>query len=360
MHEVAHISPTIIVIAVLLFFGLGIAIVIIMDHKSNLPAGYQHDLFSIAGKRRDHPVESFVTTVILFGVIVALLFSLFAVLADKLGISKVKEEPAILEKLREERTTERLRHFHNAPLVNKVLLGKKHICFSCHGDFPHSKEPMIRTLMNMHTQFIGCMTCHNDPRKIKESTLSFEWLNYSGIEVKGKPFGTSKNEKTGYLSTTDDYYSKIVAYTNQDNEKKLLEITEDTKEAKEFIAIRDRLTDIDKEAIKKSFHKIVMPKGRFCSRCHTEEKKSYLPFRALGFSDRRISDVTNLNIIGLVEKYKTFYMPKLLKSGKSLPSIKVLIGSDTNTRPDAKQNSTSDKMRKDPRAWWKEQYDKKK
>ena len=103
-----------------------------------------------------------------------------------------------------------------------------------------------------------------------------------------------------------------------------------------------------------------MPKGRFCSRCHTEEKKSYLPFRALGFSDRRISDVTNLNIIGLVEKYKTFYMPKLLKSGKSLPSIKVLIGSDTNSRPDAKQNSTSDKMRKDPRAWWKEQYDKKK
>lgn len=74
MHEVAHISPTIIVIAVLLFFGLGIAIVIIMDHKSNLPAGYRNDLFSISGKRRDHPVESFVTTTILMGVIASLLF----------------------------------------------------------------------------------------------------------------------------------------------------------------------------------------------------------------------------------------------------------------------------------------------
>ena len=353
MHDVAYTSPIIIVIAVLLFFGLGVAILIIMDHKSKLPGGYRHDLFSISGKRRDHPVESFLTTTILMGIIASLLFSLFAVLGDKLGITKVKEESSLLGKLREERTTEKLRHFHNAPLVNKVLLGKKSICFSCHGDYPHSKEPMIRTLMNMHTQFAGCMTCHNDPRKVKESTLSFEWLNYSGIEVKGKPFGLSKDEATGYLTTTDDYYSKIVAFTNENNEKKLLEITEDEKEAKEFLSIRDSLSDLDKEAIKKSFHKIVMPKGRFCSRCHTEEKKSYLPFRKLGFSDRRISDVTNLNIIGLVEKYKTFYMPNLLKAEKSLPSIKVMTGSD------AKQKSTSDKMRQDPRAWWKEQYDKK-
>ena len=353
MHDVAYTSPIIIVIAVLLFFGLGVAILIIMDHKSKLPGGYRHDLFSISGKRRDHPVESFLTTTILIGIIASLLFSLFAVLGDKLGITKVKEESSLLEKLREERTTEKLRHFHNAPLVNKVLLGKKNICFSCHGDYPHSKEPMIRTLMNMHTQFAGCMTCHNDPRKIKESTLSFEWLNYSGIEVKGKPFGLSKDEATGYLTTTDDYYSKIVAFTNENNEKKLLEITEDEKEAKEFLSIRDSLSDLDKEAIKKSFHKIVMPKGRFCSRCHTEEKKSYLPFRKLGFSDRRISDVTNLNIIGLVEKYKTFYMPNLLKAEKSLPSIKVMTGSES------KQKSTSDKMRQDPRAWWKDQYDKK-
>lgn len=355
MHEVTQSAPTIIiVIAVLLFFGLGVAILILMDHKSKLPGGYQHDNFTISGNRRDHPVEAFFITTILMGIIASLLFSLFAVLGEKLGFSKIQEEPALLVKLQEERTTERLRHFHNAPLVNKVLLGKKSICVSCHGDYPHSKEPMIRTLMNMHTQFAGCMTCHNDPRKIKESTLSFEWLNYSGIEVKGKPFGTSKDETTGFLTVTDDYYSKIVAYTNKDNEKKLLEITEDTQEAKEFLAIRDKLSDIDKEAVKKGFHKIVMPKGRFCSRCHTEEEKSYLPFRALGFSDRRINDVTNLNIIGLVEKYKTFYLPNLLKAGKRLPSIEVMTG------PETKHKSTSDKMQKDPRAWWKEQYDKKK
>ena len=88
MHEVAYISPVIIVIAVLLFFGLGVAILIIMDHKSKLPGGYRHDLFSISGKRRDHPVESFVTTTILMGIIASLLFSLFAVLGEKMGYTK--------------------------------------------------------------------------------------------------------------------------------------------------------------------------------------------------------------------------------------------------------------------------------
>ena len=354
MHDVAHTSTIIIVAAVLLFFALGVAILIIMDHKSKIQGSYRHDLFSISGKLRDHPLESFITPTILLGIITALVLSLLAYLGEKVGFSKVKEQPTLLVKLREERTAEKLRHFHNTPLEDKPLLGKKNVCFYCHGDYPHSKEPMIRTLMNMHTQFIGCMTCHNDPKKIKESTLSFDWLNYSGIEVKGKPFGTSKDEKTGYLSATDDYYSKIVTYTRQGGDKQLLEITEDSPEAKEFLEIRDKLSELDKEAIKKSFHKSVMPKGRFCSKCHTEEDKSYLPFRELGFSERRISDVTNLNIIGLVEKYKTFYMPNLLKTDKSLPSVKKMTGSNS------KQTPTTDKMREDPRSWWKEQYDSKK
>lgn len=351
MHDVAHTSTVIIVAAVLLFFALGVAILIIMDHKSKLPGSYRHDLFSISGKRRDHPIESFITTTILLGIITALIFSLAAYIGEKVGIFKTEEQPTLLVKLREERTAEKLRHFHNTPLVDKPLMGKKNVCFYCHGDYPHSKEPMIRTLMNMHTQFIGCMTCHADPRKVKEDTLTFEWLNYSGIEVKGKPFGTSKDSTTGYLSATDDYYSKIVPYSEQGGNKRLLEITEDTPEAREFLEIRDKLSDIDKEAIKKSFHKLVMPKGRFCSRCHIAEGKSYLPFRQLGFSERRISDVTNLNIIGLVEKYKTFYMPNLLKSEKSLPSMKEMTGSEKIDSP------ATDKMRKDPRTWWKEQYD---
>lgn len=350
MHETMT-NTVLIVTAVLLFFGLGVAILIIMDHKARISGGFKHDLFTITGMRRDHPVEAFLTMTILLGIIGSLLLSVFAVATAKLGLFKEETPPELLVKLSEERVVERMRHFHNVPHQNYADLGKKNVCFQCHGDYPHSKEPMIRTLMNMHTQFIGCMTCHADPRKIPEESLSFEWLNFSGINTTGPHFGTDIDPKTGYLIETDDYHSKIVVYANTNGEKQLLEMPEDRPEVQEFLAIRDKLSSKDKEAIKKRFHKPVMPKGRFCTRCHATEKESYLPFKQLGFSEERINDLTNLNIIGLVQKYKKFYMPNLLNSDKNLPAVEKLTGSEKPPLMD-----TGD-MKKDPRAWWKEMYD---
>ena len=350
MHDTV-INTVLIVTSVLLFFALGVALMVIMDHKARLSGGYKRDLFSISGMRRDHPVEAFLTMSILMGIIFSLLLSVFAVATGKLGLFKEKTRPELLVQLSDERMVERMRHFHNVPHNSYVDLGKKNVCFQCHGDYPHSKEPMIRTLMNMHTQFIGCMTCHADPDKIPEKDLSFEWLNFSGIETSGPHFGTDINPKTGYLIDTDDYYSKIVVYSNMNNDKQLLEMPEDRAEVQEFLAIRDKLSSKDKEAIKKRFHKPIMAKGRFCTRCHTTEKESYLPFKQLGFSEQRIYDLTNLNIIGLVQKYKKFYMPNLLSSDKSLPALENLAGPDK--APVAKTGT----MKKDPRAWWKEMYD---
>ena len=309
------------VLVVLLFFGLGIAIMVIMDHKGRIQGGYRHDLLGIVGKRRDHPFEAFITMTILMGIIVALLGSLAATLVGQFGLFKEKEKSVLLKKLGEERMVEKMRHFHNTPVQHFADLGKKNVCFFCHGDYPHSKEPMIRTLMNMHTQFIGCMTCHTDEKVYPETDYTFKWLNFSGIEVNGVPFGTSLDPNTGQLVDTDDYYSKIVVYANTKEGEKLMEMTEDMEEVQEFQAVRDQLSDRDRESIKKRFHKPVRGKGRRCGRCHTQEEKSYLPFRQLGFSDERIGDLTNLNIIGLIEKYDEFYMPNLLSSDRPTPSF---------------------------------------
>lgn len=312
----------IVVLAVLLFFGLGVAILIIMDLKARIPGGFKRDLFTIVGMRRDHPVESFLTMSILLGIIAALLLSLAATLIGQFGFLVEEDKPKLLAKLGEERMVEKMRHFHNSPEQHFADFGKKNICFYCHGDYPHSKEPMIRTLMNMHTQFIGCMTCHADEKKLPEKDYRFQWLNFSGIEVKGAPFGTSHSPTTGQLVETDDYYSKIVVYSKTGNgDDALLEMTEDLPEVQEFMAVRDQLSEKDRESLKKRFHKTVRGKGRRCGRCHAEESKSYLPFRQLGFSDGRIMDLTNLNILGLIEKYDEFYMPNLLSTDRPTPSF---------------------------------------
>ncbi|VAX08568.1 hypothetical protein MNBD_GAMMA25-826 [hydrothermal vent metagenome] len=313
MHESGDILTVFIVISVLLFMLLGIAILVMIDHKAKIPGAFNSDPFSISGLRREHPGLSFLTTIILGAVILSLLFEISVAFGEKFGFFKEEEKPELLQQLKEHRFSEEMRHFHNVRTVDMVNEGKKQACFYCHGDYPHSKTRMIRTLLNMHTQFVGCMTCHTNEEKIPEDKYSFAWLNYTGIHVSGPHFGTSLNPETGFLVKTDDYYSKIVVYAEIDGEKTLMEAIEDKPEVSEFLKVKDQLSDADKEAMKKRIHKLVRRKGRFCDRCHAAEDKSFLPFRELGFSEQRIFDVTNLNIIGVVSKYKNFYLPNLFK-----------------------------------------------
>ncbi len=346
MHVISNQLIFFVVLTVLLFILVGIIMLILIDHKAKIPGEFQDNPFGISGMRRQHPVISFVTTFILGAIIISLLLELTVVMGEHFGLfNKEVDKPEILKKIKYQRFSESQRHFHNVPKENKVDMGKQPVCFECHGGYPHSKKRMVRTLLNMHTQFVGCMTCHTDPKKKPEEAYTFRWLNYSGIDVQGPPFGTAVNPKTGYLIETDDYYSKIVIYSDQDGEEELLEITEENVDAREFLEHKDNLSDRDKQAIKKSFHTLVMPKGRFCTRCHTDEEKSYIPFRSLGFSDQRIENVTNLNIVGIVEKYREFYMPNLFNEKTSSSKVKTLMGDENHP-------AAPDEELLKARAWW--------
>ncbi len=345
MHSIGSIGTVLIVIAVVLFFFVGVALVIIIDHKARLPGGFTSDPFSIRGLRREHPYIAFITALILLAIILALIFELAAAILGQFPILAAPEPPKLLTQISKGREAERIRRFHNLPEQGLATLGDKNVCFFCHGDFPHSKEPMVRTLLNMHSQFIGCMTCHVDPKQVPEQQLTFRWVNYSGIEVAGPPFGIEVDPDTGDLVRTDDYYSKIVPYRN---DEELLEVTPDVQEAKDFAEVHGQLSDSDRELVKKRFHKLVADKGPFCDRCHTQEADSYLPFRKLGFSDQRIDDLTNLNILGLIEKYEEFYLPTMSRPGAA---------NRQTPETEAEKPAPGPDMRQDPRAWWRETYD---
>lgn len=344
-----QIAPTdvtfLIVACVLFFFFLCIAFVVIVDHKARLPGEFTNDPFSIVGMRRDHPVFGFVITVTLLVVIGSLLAALTVALAESLGLTGVQEPQGLLAKLQKERTAERVRHFHNLAPRNYAIEGAKNVCFLCHGDYAHSRAPMIRTLLNMHTQFIACMTCHQNPERIPESAIALRWKNFSGIAVQGPPFGTDVDPATGALVQTDDYYSKITAYAKQrDGTETLLEFPADDPRTREFAAARSQLSDADRDAVKKKFHADVAPKGRFCTRCHTGGGAGFVPFRQLGFSERRARDLADVNIVGLVSKYREFYLPLLTRGDTAPPAA---------TLP-AKGGQD---VRQDTRAWWKRTYD---
>ena len=335
---------------VLLFVIFLIMLLLIVDHKARLPGGIKRDAFRIAGRRRDHPVWSYLVGSVVVIIIGGVAFELSSAVLDRADLIRKPEESSLLKELDARRDAEAARHFHN-PAGARSLEGKKTVCFFCHGDFPHFEQPMVRTLLNMHTQFLACMTCHADPKKVDEQQVSLRWTNFSGIEVSGPHFGIDLDPQSGFLAPTDDLFSKIVPYFDEGDRESLLEITEDDPQAIEFARLQDRLRGQEKEAIKKSFHRMVSPKGRFCTRCHTQEDESFIPFRKLGFSDQRIGELTSLNIIGLVQKYKKFYMPNLMQRGLLPDNVQALVG------PEVEVDLDTEAMRKDPRGWWHENFD---
>ncbi|HFC53448.1 MAG TPA: hypothetical protein ENJ43_03340 [Gammaproteobacteria bacterium] len=352
MSQTVQLDAVFIALAVVLFVFFAIAVLIIIDHKAKIPGPETSDLFSVSGIRGNHPVWAWMVSFFLWFIIGSLLLIITYNMLKPLLVHEEEKDETFLGKVDAEARAERLRHFHNSPKEAPYSRGKQPVCYYCHGEFPHAQKPMVRTLLNMHTQFIGCMTCHTDSKKIPEGQLVLKWLNYSGIKTTGKPFGTDTDPVTGGLIETDDYFSKIVPYQKRaDGKETLLEITENSDEAREFIAVRGDLTTQQQGAIKKMFHTLVNPVGRFCTRCHAAEEESYIPFRKLGFSEKRITALTNLNIVGIVQKYKEFYIPTIFRGDMSQQEQEVLLGKD-KPAPEV-----DEEMLDDPRSWWRKTYD---
>ena len=354
MNQTVQLDAVFIALAVVLFVFFAIAVLVIIDHKAKIPGPETDDLFSVSGIRHGHPVWAWMVSVFLWFIIGSLLLIVTYNMTKHLFVQEEEKDQSFLGRVDAEAGAERLRHVHNSPKEAPYSKGKQPVCYFCHGEYPHAEKPMVRTLLNMHTQFIGCMTCHTDSKKVPENQLVLKWLNYSGIPTKGKPFGTDTDPDTGGLIETDDFFSKIVPYRiRPDGKEELLEITENSDEAREFIAVRGDLTTQQQGAIKRMFHTLVNPVGRFCTRCHAAENESYIPFQKLGFSDKRITALTNLNIVGLVQKYKEFYIPTIFRGDMSKQEQKILLGEDKPTP------EVDEEMIDDPRAWWRKTYDQK-
>jgi hypothetical protein len=344
-----------------LFFATAVLVGIIaalfyVDYAVNKKARREDEptTFYSLGKRGNHPVWAWMVGIVIWTIMGLVAFGtiqymLFGHHGPHLAhiFQKTEEESRLLKEVAYQEYAERKRHFHNL-LPDSPLEEKQPVCYYCHGNMPHKREKFIRVMMNMHTQFIGCMTCH--VRDIDEKEIVLKWYNYSQIKVVGRPFGLEYDPKTGSLGETDDIYSKIVAFVKMGGTEKMIEIPEYEPMAQDFIKIRDRLTTEEQGKVKNKFHANVAPKGRFCSRCHTEESASYIPYRSLGFSEARINDLTGLNIVGIVTKYKEFYIPTIFRGTEKPEEVGRVVGQEVAPR------GIPSEIIADPRSWWRENY----
>lgn len=270
-------------------------------------------------KRLEHPkivyVIGFIFKIITLTVFIAVIYQITfsphgpAVLVPIKEKIEETQKSEILEEVKKQEEYEVHRHFHNVVESPQLPDKVRPVCYICHSDYPHSKNKKVRAILNMHTQFSVCETCHIEEKK--RATVAYRWYNPFSENPKGPFFGTSYDPETGNLMEVEDLFSKIAPYFIVDGEIEAALQMQDSDLAKDYMNVRDELTPEQRDNVKKKFHVNIKPKGHECKDCHS--RKGLLDFRALGFASNRTVDLEQLNITGMITKYEKFYIPNLFK-----------------------------------------------
>lgn len=219
-----------------------------------------------------------------------------------------KESPVLLAAKAHQREEEhqRFHHIVDYPETPEEL---QQNCFICHSNLPHTKTKKIRAMLNMHSNYLACETCHLNITE-GESVI-YKWDSPIEKDPKGAFFGTSYDPESGELLYTHDNFSKIAPFYKKGEQLTSTLHMQNAPLAKEYMKIKNTLSPEQRDEMMKKFHVDIRPKGSECQTCHAS--KGLLDFKSLGFSEKRIVDLENLSIKGMITKYDEFYLPDLFK-----------------------------------------------
>jgi len=270
-------------------------------------------------ERLDHPIISYLiglvfivlTLVVFVGVVHHLTISHHGPELLKPLIDKYFTEPEspILAEAKRQEDLEIHRHFHRIVEFPKLAESERTVCYICHSDYPHSKNTQIRSLLNMHTQYFVCETCH--VKEQPNTDVIYKWYNPYHDSPAGPFFGTHYDPLTGNLAQVEDLISKMAPYYKKGLIIESALQNQDAPLAIDFVKVRDQLTPEQRDGVKNKFHENIKPKGHECKDCHA--KTGILDLKKLGFSDNRIADLQQLNINGAITGNEEVYLPNLLK-----------------------------------------------
>ena len=219
-----------------------------------------------------------------------------------------KETPESL-KLKQEVYARLHQHFHRVDAVAEIRDVFQTTCTICHPRVSHSKNKKTRAMLNMHSNYLACETCHLDTGA--EAHVVYRW--YSPVEENptGPYFGTAYDSETGLLLYGSGGSAKITAFVEGENAPEVALYMDRREEARAYMEKQDSLSSEERKTATESFHTGVLAKGKEpeCRTCHSS--KSILDLKVLGFSEKRISDLQTLSIEGMFTRYDEFYLPDL-------------------------------------------------
>ena len=189
------------------------------------------------------------------------------------------------------------------------------MCVRCHGNIPHDKSKEVRSFLNMHAFYTACETCHIRPGNRDQWT--FRWFDKENGELAANPTALVEIEKmydhpdSPFYPTYGNYGVKIAPGVIKNDTFKFIKTEKDKEFVERYLAEQDNLSQQQKSQIKKLVHKGINKKPIECNQCH-QETNPYLPFAKLGYPPRRVEELTNTSVVGMIDKYKEFYIPNFL------------------------------------------------
>ena len=202
-----------------------------------------------------------------------------------------------------------LKTLHEKEQYVMVSLQDDSSCGVCHGLYPHSQNPMVRALLNMHTGFMTCELCHL--KRTDLGKVSYQWKGPERAVFTGNHFGFRYDPKTGVVRTKENAVWRLAVSVDQAGGKQMVTHTQDTQDATRFLLEEKKMDKADRKRQLNYFHRDVARKeaSAACKECHSHN--GILNFRKLGFDEATSDYLMNLNLAGLVAKYKVFYFPDL-------------------------------------------------
>ncbi len=200
-------------------------------------------------------------------------------------------------------------HFHHIGML--VESDESNVCVRCHGAVPHDKSKPIRAFLNMHAFFTACETCHIK-QKPNQGPWAFRWYDKENGQLTTNPpeLVTTEKEKFG------NYGAKFAPGTlAADGSFRFLNGDRERAFVTDFLKNKEGISSTEQSKMKKVIHRMVDEKPLLCDDCHTSSQTPYVPFAELGYPPRRIEQLANTEVVGMLQKYREFFIPKFLLPG---------------------------------------------
>lgn len=194
---------------------------------------------------------------------------------------------------------------------------KASTCIICHGDIPHNKEKETRSFLNMHAFYTACQTCHI-AAKDKLSKYSFRWYDkksgqqtvnpVSLVEIEGKYAVGDRS----YYPAYGNYGAKIAPGQFEENIFGFINGVENKGFVDRYLKEENKLSTQQKSQMNEVIHKNLSKEPVACDDCHNNTDP-YIPYAELGYPPRRVEELANSSVVGMLEKYKEFFLPDFIR-----------------------------------------------